>query len=320
MGLFSRNKSKKKRKADQPKRSWLRAKPAKQRDPYEPSDSGLLRRALSLLLLAGIILGLGAGVYFGQRYMGSQVGQQRAVTPTIVLHDVPTWMGSARTDGIRQEIATQIGDNPMDRRSLSLAADTLRINPYIERVLRIERHRADRVDAYLVYREPVALVGARDGYHLIDRHGHRLPGVYPYHQLESLGLPAITGAAFAPPREGEAWRGDDLAAGLKVVQTIQTQPWAQQVLGIDVANYAGREDRTLPHLVMMTDRGVVRWGRAPGDERVYEPPVDRKLAMLRRVAESYGGRIDAGGGVVDVYTDTPLIHPASSLHQAAFGE
>lgn len=315
MGLFSRNKKKKRQSA--PKRAWLKAKPSKNAPARDLTGVWRVGRVgLTVVLLAA----LAGGVWYGHRTLADQIGRGRATQPVVVLHDLPTWIGTRRADSIKQVVLAHVSNNPMDRASLEAVNVALSNNPWIAEVKLVQRRDAGQVDVFVDYRTPVALVGAKDGFHLVDADGRRLPDVYPYAQLKDLGLPAITGARHAPPQEGKVWPGDDLQNGLAMVRTMTGQPWSPQVRAIDVTNHRGRENRAKPHLLLVTQQGLVNWGRAPGEEGIYEPSAERKLAMLARVADAYGGRIDAAGQEVDVYTDTPLIRARSTVRYTATGE
>jgi len=312
MGLFLFGKSKGKTKAKaRPKRQWSKAKADA---GFDPARTYRLVRTLST---AAVLLALGVGVYYGRNYLEQRIAEQQTATVAVRLIEAPAWLGESRVSEIERAIATIVKTNPLDRASLNEAAAMLADNAWVERVRRITRAYDGQVDAHLTYREPVALVGARDGFHLVDREARRLPGVYPYEQVRTLGLPAITGVQAAPPAEGEPWQGEDVRAGLKLAMLLERSPWADQVRAVDVANHAGRADRSYPHLSIITPEGTVRWGRTPGEESIYEPPAEEKLAMLERIADSYRGSIDAGGRVVDIYLDTPMIHSRTAVRYTA---
>lgn len=259
------------------------------------------------------VVGLGYGGYHGYRYIEKQVGLTTAALPQVDFTGPPTWLGPARLAELQQVVSLAIDPNPLDQRSLAKAVASLESNPWIESVQRIHRAYDGRIQVQAQFRQPVALVRARDGYHLVDAQARRLPGVYPHNQLSSLGLPVISSVDAAPPKRGATWPGQDVQAGLRLAMFIGLSEFAEQVRRIDVANYAGRANPAAAHLVLHTDQGVIHWGRAPGDEGVHEPPAERKLSMLRQVAARYRGRADAGGQHVSVVHDVPLIRPRAAV-------
>jgi len=292
----------------------------KSKGPASRSDEALLaaRRLGRRRLLRGAgwaagLVAAAAGLYFAHSRLSEEVAGLRAATPTVVLDAPPGWLGEARAMEIEQLAAAVVSADPMDRESLAEAAERLSANPWIAAVHRVRRAADGTVHVRASYREPVAVVGAQDGFHLVDREGRRLPGVYPWSQVERLGLPAVVGVATAPPPTGSLWRGEDVRAGIELALLIANQPYGEQVRAVDVTNHGGRVRRDEPQLALVTEGGRVRWGRPVGESGVHEPSAARKLAMLERVAEAYGGPIDAGGQVVDVYLDAPMIHQASRV-------
>jgi hypothetical protein len=306
MGWFLRSKAKPKK--SKAKQHWQRS--ARKREPWDPQRTLLIMQRSATVI---IILALAGGVLFGQRYLVRQVGREAATIVDVELVEAPAWLGPSRIEPLRQTIAATVSPNPLDHASLTAAAEALGRSPWVEHVQRIERRPEGHVRAFVTYREPVALVGARDGYHLVDASGRRLPGVYPLQQLSDLNLPVMTGVRAAPPAEGHRWAGSDLQGGLALTQMLAGQAYVDQVRAIDVSNYDGRIDPHQPQLILLTDEGVVRWGRAPGEEGVYEPAASQKLQALQRVARRYNGRIDAAGQVVDIFCDDPLIQPADHM-------
>ncbi len=264
-----------------------------------------------LFAVVAVVVVLGTGWYYGELFLTRQINRDHNQNPpAIVFHELPAWLGEHRQQELANEISGKLKADPIQHDSLSAAAHRLAENPWVESVQRLVRKPGGVVVVHATYRRPAALVAARDGYHLVDTNGHRLPGVYPFEQLRALGLIAVINVGSAPPAEGDRWPGKDLAGALKLIDLIAAEPFADQVRAVDVSNYAGRMDGDKPQLRIMTDRGIVRWGRAPGEEGVYEPDAPRKMRMLADVAQQAAsrGRIDADGKIVDVFHDTPMIH------------
>ncbi len=258
-----------------------------------------------LLAIAALAVGWSAA----ERWLAGYVGKRRAGEPSVVLVDQPVWMGDRLQAKLQGTVGEVISPNPLDGEGLTRAARRLARNPWVEDVHRVRRRSPEKVTVHASYREPVALVRARDGFHLIDRKVRRLPGIYSREQLAKLDLPVIKGVEAPPPRQGKPWSGHDVRAGLKLALLIEGESFANEVQAIDVSNDRGRENPRDPHLTLVTDDGAVRWGRPPGEEKYYEPKPEEKLEHIRKLRERFGS-IDAGGKVVDVYTDQVLIHPS----------
>lgn len=315
--LIRSNKKSKRPKASKAKRDWK-----KKQAEYDPQRTWRMLRTTGMMVLA---VGLIIGAVFGQRWLADQVAGERAALPQVVLIDAPAWMRPNSAEQIRQTVAATVNPNPLDQPSLAAAAEALGRIAWIERVLRVTRGYDGRIEVLAVYRSPVAVVEARDGYHLIDAAAVKLPDVYTAGQLDDLHLPVIAGARLAPPAEGYAWGGEDVKAGLKLALLLGGEPMVRQVKAIDVSNHAGRRSHAEPQIKLLTKRDGdddptnnpgVGWGRAPGAEGIYEPPAAQKVLMLRRVLRQYGS-IDAGGQIVNVFSDTPMIHPLPTLRYTA---
>ncbi len=288
---------------------------SKTKPPRDPDQTARMLRRTGMIAGA---LALVVGLYFGQNWLQKQVATSQAAMPQVVLVDLPVWMRPAATEEITRTVAATVDPDPLNQQSLQVAADALSQNAWIENVQRITRGYDGRVEVHATYRTPVAVIRAADGFHLVDVSATKLPGVYAFSQLEALGLPVITGVRQAPPAEGWTWMGEDARAGLALAMMIVNEPVARQVKAIDVTNYAARRDRRKPQIKLLTvlDRDSnpfnnpgVGWGRPVGEEGIYEPAAQQKMRMLRRVHRQYGS-IDAGGQIVDVFADTPMIHPA----------
>jgi len=208
---------------------------------------------------------------------------------------------------MRYRVAVQAGTDPMDTHGLQRAILTLAIDPWIERVDRVQRLPGGRLWISAQFRQPVAVVEKPDGYRLVTEQGVRLPGLYVADQLAEVALPVIVGASSAVPHEGRVWQGKDMKAGLSLVRWLGQQPYWGQVRAIDVS---GRDSRGRIHLVLRTQHGSVRWGLPPGTEKTIEPNAVTKAAWLADVYHQRGA-IDAGGNRVDVFGPAVFIHPAA---------
>ncbi|MBI1375548.1 MAG: hypothetical protein GC159_22780 [Phycisphaera sp.] len=317
MGLFLRSDSKSKRKGGKAKSSTKPTKATR----GKASDDAAPRHGLRML---GRLFGwtvflavLAVSWAYGEKALVNHLRQTRASMPQVVLVDQPAWMPPELIDQIRGTVAMTVDPDPFDRLSLQDAAVSLEVNPWVRHVVSVQRKPGGRVEVLAAYRQPVALLERKDGYYTIDQFGVRLPWVYPPmpEKIDQLGVAVIRGVRSAPPYAGQKWVGEDVQAGLKLAALVETQPWSAQVRAVDVSNYDGRIDNRLPHLQLVTDHGAVRWGRAPGDSRFYEPDAATKLRQIERVVERFNS-IDANGQIVDVYTDNVMIRRAQPFQTA----
>lgn len=281
-----------------------KGKAAAQKAEFDP------RRAWRMAQVGCFVM-LGAGVLVGwntaEHYLTNYVAEHRAAqakSEQVALAHVPAWMSTGLQAELRQTVALPVGENPLDGDDLTTAAAHLQANAWVEAVREVRRLPGGRVVVDATYRQPMAVVEGRDGYHLVDGRGVRLPGLYLSHQLKELDLPLVTGVTDAPHRVGEVWPGDDLQAGIALGRLLRTQPYREQIVSVDVGS---RDSLGRVRLVIRTETGQVRWGLPPGEEKTIEPPMEAKLQRLAQVYRERG-QIDAGGRMVDIYGADVFVH------------
>src|SRR5262245_26650580 len=160
-------------------------------------------------------------------------------------------------------------------------------NPWVRRVVSVERVFPDQVRVRLEMRTARLSVRRANGHVLVDRDGVRLPGVYdkpPRHTME------VAGAASVPPAAGRAWEGPEIASALEMAALAEGESILRglDIRVVDVANLNGRRDPRSPELCLVTAGGAcIGWGRAPSASRFGEPALAEKLDNLRRTSENY---------------------------------
>jgi hypothetical protein len=277
--------------------------------PVRPDwDPQRTLRAVRVILSIAVLVGLGAAWYYGQAGLRRYVSRQTAVLVTpqnVVLADAPRWMSPKLREELQVVVAAPISPDPLDQTSLARAAAALRGNPWVNRVEQLHRYPDGRVVVRAEYRQPIAVVESREGYHLVDAQGVQLPGLYNQGQLKALGMPVIVGVAAPPPPPGRYWGGEELKAGLALVQFLAGEPYLNQVKAIDVGQ---RDSRDRVRLSLLARQGgVVHWGLPPGQEQAVETPAAVKKQWLAEVYKTRGS-IDAGGKIVTLYTAQVFVH------------
>lgn len=134
--------------------------------------------------------------------------------------------------------------------------------------------------------------------------------VYSVHYIQ------IAGVAAAAPAPGQAWKGDDLAAGLRLLKLLIAKPYVNQIAEINVRNFDGRVDRKDPHLTIKAHVGdgpttVVRFGRFCDPRGDWEIPPERKLYYLDRFVVDHGGRLAGSAVYVELRGDHLRYRPAT---------
>ena len=132
-------------------------------------------------------------------------------------------------------------------------------------------------------------------YWLVDGEGVKLPEQFNAAQVpgivvgrdQKMNIRIIDGVRQPPPDTGRRWAGQDLAAGLGVAKLLYGKPFAEEIVTINVANFAGRVDQREAQIVFWTKYATqVRWGR-PLDAKDFfaEVPANQKLSEMASIVK-----------------------------------
>ncbi len=299
------------------------------RAPFGPDwDPQRTLAVVRWLTISGVVIVVAVGWGYAEQWLGDyaqrlHVSEMRAMQQNgttsaigsinstgenvgggVVLVNQPGWMSPLLRQEIDGQVLRELGTDPLDGSDLMRVARVLSQNPWVAQVQRVQRKPHGQIDIEATFREPVAVVEGRDGYHLVDAGAVRLPGLYLKHQLDALGLPLLVGVGSAPRGEGEVWPGDDLRAGIDLVLLLDEAPYQGQIVSYDVS---GRDARGRVRLSLLTTHGVVRWGLAPRLIQAVEPDAMVKKDRLASVYQQRG-EIDAGGKVVELFGPRVFVH------------
>jgi hypothetical protein len=205
-----------------------------------------------------------------------------------------------------------------DHKLLVDTTEMLERNPWVKTVRSVRRaytHKpGDTLEVDCDYRAPVALVKSGPFYWLVDESGVRLSERFTEEQVPSIQfgpdgktcIRVIEGVQFSPPHlSGEVWKGKDLQAGLKMVKYLFDLPYTEQILRVDVKNFAGVEKLEARIVLETSFHTKIWWGRPPSDNEVdsfIEVDTPHKLKALKAVYEQYG-RVDGGYKWLDIRFD-----------------
>jgi hypothetical protein len=263
-----------------------------------------------LMASAGLVLVIIATKRYVDQRIAVPVGPLN-----IVLVNKPAWM----SDFLAQQISATIpraNGSTFDRDLLIEAAKTLQANPWVQEVHQVRRvygaRPGDTLEVDCEFRAPIALVQWGEYYWLVDGDGVKLPEQFTASHVPRivvgrdgrLNIRIITGVHQPPSATGERWQGQDLIAGLGIVKLLYGQPSAEEIVTVNVANFAGRKDAREAQIVLGTRYGTeIRWG-LPLDAKDFfaEVPVAQKLEDLTLVKQQYG-RVDAGQPWIDIRYD-----------------
>ena len=218
-------------------------------------------------------------------------------------------LDTARPIGIR---------SVFDRQLLVDTATDLERNPWIKQVLQVRRafvhSPGDTLEVDCQYRVPTALVYWQGADWLVDGDGFKLPEEYTRDELKQtmfnqghLTLRVIRGVSHAPNSSGKLWPGDDLAAGLEMVELLAGRPFAEESPMVDVSNFRGRHDPQAAEIVLITNRDTeIRWGRPPSAKDYFvEVPTSQKLQSLDEIYQQLH-HVDGNQQWIDVRFDQVL--------------
>ena len=251
--------------------------------------------------------------------------------------DRPQWIPTELLRWIAADIAPS--QNEYHRRDMSeLVFSRAQANAWIRKVHRVEKRRTEDpqvglIEVHAEFRKPIARVLAEDRHFYVDADAVRLPALQapkwtaatapdasgrqgricfidasdvpqtlrarPIHYI------VIDGVRKSPPSVGQAWRADDLAAGLKLVRLVLGRPYAGQVTVVDVRNHAQRINKEEPALRIYAQRGKGRptdiyFGRFPtegGGDYVVSP--QRKMSYLDRYVADHNGELAGHNSYLD---------------------
>lgn len=311
----------------------------------QPSELPLRAKVARRALLWGTVLALGVtAATMGYRKLHKHVETQYAtstVPPRIVLKNRPAWMRDDLADQITTAAKVGTAASAFDQSVLRDVQDQIMsdpdVFPWIEKINLIRREfggaPGDTIHVDATFRAPIALVRSGDEFWMVDSQGRKLPkkcdadGVLRRIVSDDgkIVLRVVDGARNSPPDVGSLWKGADLQAGLELLRLLNDKPYAQDIVKVDVSNYAGRLDNAAAQLVLITRFNTqVRWGRPVSSTDYFvEVSPARKLAVLERLVADYG-QVDAKRPWIDIRFDrvtyprpTPAAPPTENAATAA---
>lgn len=304
-------------------------KESKPRKPADPEAAARVRRVvLNAALGVALVAGLGAGAARLRQYIDRRAVAS-AEPPRVVLKNRPVWMSEFLADSITAPIRPDIAKSPFDHKVLVDAVEALRLNPWIREIRAVRRvygnGPGDTIEVDCEYRAPIALVKWSDRYVLVDNEGVVLPEQFTSTEIPrivygsdgKMNIRVVEGIAHRPNTPGQRWAGDDLKAGIEMVQLLYGQPYAEDILKVNVANFQGRRNPREAQIVLVTRFNPpteLRWGRPlHASDAFIEVPAAQKLNYLQSVYAKYK-RVDAGQPWLDLRFDR-ILYPQSQADE-----
>jgi hypothetical protein len=275
-------------------------------------------RTLAMLLVGLLSLGMLGGAGYGLWRVDASARSALSDHPMDVIIQWPVAVGPdgprhVLDEMVRTEIRSQV-EQILDHNPDAFSAVPLEeVGLWLEQSgwfdgsPRVQRIDGKTVGVEGVWRRPVAIVrhgiGPQQRDYMIDLNLRLLPKVYAVGERTS---PYITGVTMPPPGTPpwglnfqDQWSDESLAEGLKLILLLQSQPFANQIVAVDVKDFFMTQ-----RLEIITDRGSrVVWGGPVGEFVPGEADTQQKLAHLMRLWSdpAFGKRIDAGLARLEIF-------------------
>jgi len=260
---------------------------------------GVLKTFLFVCALGAVL----AGFAFLDRYVKTQNTTPKQGRTIELVGEIPAWVSEEIKNRIlAAATAPQSSPQAADAKAEGFNENTAElIQQNIERLvpwLADVRVQTTHNSIYIAgrWRKPIAMVTAGKEKFFIDTD----LVVLDYIPLGELPIVTVSGLEFdkRPPKAGESWRGDDLAAALAVLSRLErmdsavcpNKPLLREIDRIDVSNFDGRKNKREPHIVLYSkDNTQIIWGAEIGAwQRHLESPDYDKLAKLYTYYQQYG--------------------------------
>jgi hypothetical protein len=274
-------------------------------------------RVVLRVLMVAAFFGVCGGAFSAIRGYVEEGVVAQVEPPVVVFKSKPAWM----TDLVARQLAASFqpakARSVFDRDVLVETHRRLRANPWIGNIRGVRRvygeAPGDTIEVDCDFRAPMAIVESGQDYWFVDGGGIKLPERFTAGDLHKLiyasdgstNLRVIQGVRRPPPKTaGQHWQGEDLVAALELVRHFYGQPFLNEIIRIDVSNFAGRVDPREAQIVLRTRyRTEVRWGRPWNSADAFiEVRPERKMQYLRNVLAEFG-RIDARQPWIDIRFD-----------------
>jgi hypothetical protein len=227
--------------------------------------SGLGRFVVRLGLTLAVVTILCCCFIILRNYVSRLPGYQ-VHTRTVNCVSLPSWVSA----GAKEELA-DVSDLPewvsiMDRGLCAGVARSFQKSPWVDRVVSVRRIYPNRLGVELSLRQPVAAVGFRRGYYLVDASARRLSGSLRDKPIGRQEVPAVSSQTTILPGLGEVWPDEGVKAAAAVARALRDSRDAllTRFAAIDVTNVGGARDIHMSDIVLVTKEGtLVQWGRSP---------------------------------------------------------
>jgi hypothetical protein len=270
---------------------------AKKKRPRKSRASTSVMAALKVVLviifLASLVAGGTIGMMYLDRHIRTLTAEQKP-DGSLKLLDPPTWLNQEWQDTLVKAAGGM--RFALDEQSARTVAERL------EKLSWLENVRVQTTPEFLQvkadYLRPVGLVEGSKGRKVYLDAKMR---VIEYLPLTSIPIPEVKGLASTQvPEAGLVWKAEDAGAAIEMLDLLnkmdlyfgnkgqipRDKPLLSEVESIDVSNFASRESKSAPSIVLNIKDGTkIYWGAPWGKAAVYLEADDK--VKLTRLYETY---------------------------------
>lgn len=256
------------------------------------NSTGVLKIALFICCFALVL----AGFTFLDGYVKKETTGQSGSRSIELVGDVPDWVSEEIKNRIYAAATAEANsDNSTaeDKIAVTAQQNIAQMVPWLADARVQTTHKSVLITGR--WRKPMLLVTADKNKFYIDSELVVLDYI-------TINLPVISIAGLElskiPPTPGHVFKGDDLSAGMAVLNRLSRmdsavsadKPLLHHIDRIDVSNFDGRKNKREPHISLYTKDGTqIIWGSELGTwQRHLESPDDDKLAKLYTYYQQYG--------------------------------
>lgn len=255
-----------------------------------PNLAGIMKG----LVVAGVLCGIVAGLVLMEKYVTRTVPALED-TVELELAGVPAWVNEELKNKVYA--TAQASGKPLrldEDTALSVQRNLAQQVAWLDDIRVQTTLNCLRIEGQ--WRRPVALIQSGPAKFYIDAEKVVLDFV-PIADLPIVEIQGLSTSA-EPPRLGQRWRQDDLAAAITILNQLDRmdrslaldKPLLDEIDRIDVSNFDGRKNDSRPHIVLYAkDDTEITWGAEVGKWIQYlESTDEEKLAKLYSYYKEYG--------------------------------
>jgi hypothetical protein len=258
----------------------------------------VLKIVLVIMFLTLLVAGGSVGMVYLDEHIKTLVSKQK---PDGSLHLIaaPPWLNQELEDML---VKTAGGRRfPLNDSSAQMVAERLSRFSWLDNV-RVQTT-PDYINVTAEYRRPLGMVkGNRERKVYLDSQMR----VLDYLPLTAIPIPEIKGlSSLQIPEAGLTWKAEDAGAAIELLDLLNKMdlyfinlnkiknPLLSEVESIDISNFAARQSKTAPIIVLNIKDGTkIYWGAPWGQAAVYLEADDKiKLTRLYETYISYNNSL-----------------------------